>query len=75
MSYIHIFTDGVDKLLSASIWFKAWGGEQSFLYYESNSLKGFVEQQEYEKLKTEGFTLIELLNGYDLSPHRNGITV
>jgi phosphoenolpyruvate synthase/pyruvate phosphate dikinase len=54
MSYIHIFTDGVDKLLSASIWFTWWGGADSFCFYQNNSLKGYINEDEFKKLGVVG---------------------
>lgn len=54
MKYIHIFTDGVDKLLSTSIWFEWYGGKDAFCFYEKNALKGFIEEREYIRLAGVG---------------------
>ena len=55
MKYIHIFTDGIDKLLSLSIWGKHYGGNKSFFYYAKNEgLKGYVSTVEYKRLANEG---------------------
>ncbi|MCA9392052.1 hypothetical protein KC614_02500 [candidate division WWE3 bacterium] len=54
MGYIHIFTDGLDKLLSASIWFPHYGGSDTFLYYDNGGLKGFVGSDEYRQLGDVG---------------------
>lgn len=59
MSYTHIFTDGVDKLLSASSWFMWYGGKDAFCFYENNALKGYIEDNEYERLASVGEELLK----------------
>lgn len=58
MSYIHIFTDSLDKLLSASIWYKGYGGNDAFGYYTDNQLHGYVLDSEYYRLSAEGGKLL-----------------
>ena len=72
MSYIHVFTDGVDKLLSASIWFTWWGGSDSFCFYQNNSLKGYIDKNEFDKLierygEESTNKAIEILDQYVMS--------
>lgn len=58
--FMHIFTDGLDKLLSVSIWGKYWGGKDAFFYYQDGlGLSGYLSKADYEKLSVEG---LELLN-------------
>lgn len=52
--YHHIFTDGLDKLLSASIWFPHWGDARAFLYYEKNKLKGYISDHGKHLLESDG---------------------
>lgn len=59
MNYTHIFTDGMDKLLSASTWFMWYGGKDAFCYYENNALKGYVENEEYSRLARVGHDLLK----------------
>jgi phosphoenolpyruvate synthase/pyruvate phosphate dikinase len=57
MGYVHIFTDGVDKLLSASVWFEWYGGKDAFCFYEKNALRGYIHTQEYKRLTQLGSDL------------------
>lgn len=58
MPYTHIFTDGTDKLLSASIWFKWYGGNDAFCYYQDGALRGYVSNAEYQRLNELGASLL-----------------
>lgn len=53
-SYQHIFTDGLDKVLSISTWLPYWGGKRSFVYYTDHKVKGFVAQKELPVLAKQG---------------------
>lgn len=59
MNYIHIFTDGLDKLLSASIWYKWYGGNDAFCFYADNELHGYILDHEYTRLSAEGKKLLK----------------
>lgn len=59
MSYIHIFTDGLDKLLSVSIWYKWYGGNDALCFYSENELHGYILDAEYTRLSTEGKMLLK----------------
>ena len=53
-SYVHIFTDGLDKLLSASVWFSSWGDKKAFLFYSEGKLRGYVSTEGIENLTAIG---------------------
>ncbi len=56
--YLHIFTDGIDKLLIASIYFQDWGDKNAFLYYTNNKLRGYILKSNIAVLSQKGVKLL-----------------
>ncbi|EKD80415.1 MAG: hypothetical protein ACD_40C00108G0006 [uncultured bacterium] len=57
-NYLHVFTDGLDKLLPASIYLPHWGDDQAFIYYTQGKLKGYVSVLGMKKLSSQGIKLL-----------------
>ena len=53
-SYTHIFTDGLDKVLSVSIWFPDYAKQDAFVYYANRKLKGYIATTDLARLADEG---------------------
>ncbi len=55
-SYTHIFTDGLDKVLSASIWLSDYAKQDTFVYYTDRKLKGYIASSDLDRLADEGLS-------------------